>query len=174
MGLHDVSGASCADPAAAVARSGEAPQAICAPVSGRVVALDEVDDPVFSQGMLGRGLAIETSGSVVFSPVSGVVMADVKTKHALLIRGEGGAEVLLHVGVDTVNMRGEGFELFVERGARVKVGDPVLAFDRALMAERGYKDTVIVTVTNTDAFARVEPVCGGVVSAGSVVLRTER
>lgn len=150
------------------------PQAIHAPVSGQVVALDKVSDPAFSQGMLGCGVGVRPAGDVAFAPVSGTVTADVKTKHALLIKGENGAEVLLHVGLDSVNLRGDGFSLFVRKGDHVRAGEPVIAFDRRLMAERGLDDTVLLTVTNPERFSRVEPVCeDGEVTAGAVVMRAE-
>lgn len=152
------------------------PEAILAPVGGHVVPLEEVSDPAFSQGMLGSGLGIRAEGDVAFSPVSGTVVADVKTKHALLIRAENGAEVLLHVGLDSVRLRGAGFCAFVRKGDRVRAGEPVMSFDRSLMAERGLDDTVLVTVTNADAFSAVTPVCPGdaEVSVGSELLRCER
>ena len=84
------------------------PEAILAPVAGHVVALEAVSDPAFSQGMLGCGLGIRAEGDVAFAPVTGTVVADVKTKHALLIKAENGAEVLLHVGLDSVRLRGAG------------------------------------------------------------------
>ncbi len=146
--------------------------AIHAPVSGRVVGLDDVADPVFSQGMLGTGVGVAPEESVALSPVSGTVVADARTEHALLIRARSGAEVLLHVGLDSVRLRGAGFRLHARTGDQVKAGDPLISFDRALMRERGLDDTVIVTVTNPEDFSRVDPVCGEVVSAGAVVLRT--
>lgn len=153
----------------------EDPQAVLAPVTGRLVALDEVADPAFAQGMLGRGVGIRAEGDVAYAPVSGVVAADVKTKHALLFRADNGAEVLLHVGLDSVTLRGAGFRTFVRKGERVSAGAPVMSFDRALMAERGLDDTVMLTVTNADDFSAVESVrAEGKVDAGSVVMRCAR
>lgn len=151
-------------------------QAICAPVSGQVVALEEVRDPAFSKGMLGRGLGIVTEGDVAFSPVSGTVVADVKTRHALLIRADSGAEVLLHVGLDSVRLHGSGFRAFARKGDRVRAGQPLIAFDRSLMTERGLDDIVMVTVTNAEDLSRVEEraEAGGEVAAGAVVMRAER
>ena len=148
---------------------------ICAPVSGRVVALDQVKDPAFARGMLGQGLGFEAEQNVVLSPVTGTVVADVKTKHALLIEAETGAEVLVHVGVDTVNLHGRGFTMFVRKGDRVKVGQPVIEFDQKLISERGLDNTVIVTVTNADLFSEVRPMVeADVVEAGSPVLTAAR
>ena len=151
----------------------EDPQAVLAPVTGRVIALGDVRDPAFSKGMLGAGVGIKPAEDVAFSPVTGTVVADVKSAHALLIKAESGAEVLLHVGLDSVELRGAGFSQLVRRGDEVRAGSPVLRFDRGLMAERGLDDTVVVTVTNPEAFERVEPACAGdEVKAGTVVLRT--
>lgn len=151
----------------------EDPQAVLAPVTGRLVALSDVRDPAFSQGMLGLGVGIRPEGDVAFSPVTGTVVAEVKSKHALLIKAQSGAEVLLHVGLDSVSLRGAGFRQLVSKGDEVRAGAPVLRFDRSLMADRGLDDTVVVTVTNPEAFERVEPASEGPeVTAGSVVLRT--
>ena len=151
----------------------EDPQAVLAPVTGQLVALSDVSDPAFSQGMLGLGVGIKPEDDVAFSPVTGTVVAEVKSKHALLIKAENGAEVLLHVGLDSVALRGAGFKQLVKKGDEVRAGVPVLRFDRNLMAEKGLDDTVVVTVTNPEAFERVEPACAGnEVVAGAVVLRT--
>lgn len=147
------------------------PQTVLAPVSGQVVALEDLADPVFAQGMLGVGMGMRPEGDVAYSPVTGTVAADVKTKHALLIRAQSGAEVLLHVGLDTVELRGAGFHPFVRKGDAVRAGDPVLGFDRALIEGRGLDDTVVVTVSNPEAFAEVEPACGEKVVAGELLLR---
>lgn len=173
VGLLDMLDAVRVKKPAAIAAEDDC-QSIDAPVSGRVVPLSQVGDPVFSQGMLGRGLGIEPTGEIAFAPVSGTVAADVKSRHALLFRAESGAEVLLHVGVDSVTLRGRGFRLFVGKGDRVRAGDPVMSFDRELMAQSGIDGTVIVTVTNSDDFSKVSSVCGEEVSAGSAVLRVER
>lgn len=152
----------------------EDPKAIAAPVSGRVIALEEVPDDAFAKGMLGRGVGIKGDGTVAYSPVTGTIVADVQTRHALLIHAENGADVLVHVGLDSVRLRGAGFSLFVAKGDHVKAGDPLISFDRELLCKRGLDDTVVVTVTNPEAFARVEPVdAGSKVAAGAVVLRAE-
>ena len=149
----------------------EDPQAVLAPVTGHSMALSDVGDPAFSGGMLGVGLGIAPAGDVAYAPVTGVVAAEVKTRHALLIRSEGGAEVLLHVGLDSVALRGAGFRQLVRKGDAVRAGEPVLGFDRSLMEARGLDDTVVVTVTNPDDFSRVEVLPAGDVAAGSVVMR---
>lgn len=143
---------------------------ICAPVSGRVIALKDVSDPVFAQGMLGEGLAIEPRGEVAYAPASGVVTAVVSSKHAVAIKSDSGAEVLLHVGVDTVGLRGRGFHTFVGKGDRVCAGEALIAFDNELIRSSGLDNTVIVTVTNPEELGRVEPACTGDVAAGEALL----
>ena len=152
-------------------RIAEDPQAVYAPVSGSVIALEQLPDPVFSQGMLGFGAGVAPEGDVAYAPVSGVVTAEVKTRHALLIKAECGAEVLLHVGLDSVALRGAGMRQLVRKGDTVRAGEPVLCFDRALMRERGLNDTVVVTVSNPEAFGEVLLACGPEVRAGAPLLR---
>ena len=148
----------------------KAPDTICAPLSGSLVQLKDVADPVFAQGMLGPGLGIAGEGDVAYAPVSGVVTAVISTGHAVAIKADDGAEVLLHVGVDTVALRGRGFRTLVEKGEHVSAGDPLIMFDRALIRESGLDDTVIVTITNPDEMGAVSTACGQDVSAGEALL----
>ena len=148
----------------------QAPDTICAPLSGSLVALEDVGDPVFSQGMLGPGLGISGEGSVAYAPVSGTVTATTSTGHAVALKADDGAEVLLHVGVDTVALHGRGFKTLVKKGDHVCAGDPLIMFDRELIRERGLDDTVIVTVTNPDEMGGVSPVAGADVAAGEALL----
>ena len=106
-------------------RIAEDPQSVYAPVSGGVIALEQLPDPVFSQGMLGFGAGVAPEGDVAYAPVSGVVTAEVKTRHALLIKAECGAEVLLHVGLDSVALRGAGMRQLVRKGDTVRAGEPI-------------------------------------------------
>ena len=147
-----------------------APDTICAPLSGSLVPLSDVADPVFSQGMLGPGMGIAGEGDVAYAPVSGTVTATTSTGHAVALRADDGAEVLLHVGVDTVALHGRGFRTLVEKGDHVRAGDPLIVFDRALIREHGLDDTVIVTVTNPDEMGGVCPACDQDVSAGDALL----
>ena len=174
MGLFDKLGLSLLDRSRTNPKpvpTPEDPQAVLAPVAGRPIALEDVSDPAFAEGLLGVGVGIRPAGDVAYAPVSGTVEADVKTRHALLIKAESGAEVLLHVGLDSVSLRGEGFRQLVRKGDAVRAGQPVLGFDRSLMTSRGLDDTVVVTVTNPDDFSSVEVCCEGDVAAGSAVLR---
>ncbi len=133
-----------------------APEAgtVYAPVSGRAVALASVPDPVFSTEVLGKGCAIWPDGDTVYAPVSGTVT--VTMGHAVGLAGDDGTEVLVHVGIDTVDMQGKGFEGFVNQGDKVVAGEPLLKFDRAAIAEAGYKDCVMLIVSNSAEYATVD------------------
>lgn len=179
MGLFDVfkkkaapEPAAPAVPAAVAAEA--APGVLCAPVAGRVVAMADVPDPVFSGGALGRGCAVWPQGDVVYAPVAGTVTASMG--HAVGIAGDDGCEVLIHVGIDTVEMQGKGFTAYAEQGSHVEAGQPVLGIDRAAIAAAGHPDCVVVAVSNSDDFADVallaEP--EGTVAAGAAMIRVAR
>lgn len=123
-------------------------ETIVAPLTGNVRPLDDVPDPVFAQKMMGEGLAIEAIDGVVVSPVNGEVVQVFPTKHAVGLRSEGGLEILIHVGVDTVHMQGEGFEAYVKAGDRVKAGDLLLSFDLALVQQKAKSSLTPVVITN--------------------------
>lgn len=127
-----------------------------APLAGRVVALSEVPDDAFAGGALGRGVAVEPSGDTVVAPADGTVLAVQKTGHAVGLRLDNGIELLIHIGIDTVKMSGEGFEVHVERKQRVTAGDRLITFDRAAIVAAGYPAITPVLVANTKKFAAVE------------------
>lgn len=96
------------------------------PVSGKIISLDDVADKVFSERMMGDGFAIEPENGEVFSPVDGIITAVFPTKHAISIKSNYGVEILIHFGLDTVKLNGEGFEVYVEQGSSVNAGDKLL------------------------------------------------
>ncbi|HHV73250.1 PTS sugar transporter subunit IIA [Thermoanaerobacterium sp. PSU-2] len=104
-------------------------ETIVSPFNGRLINIEDVPDPVFSGKMVGDGVAVEPKDGVVYSPVDGEVIQLFPTKHAIGIRSSGGLEILIHIGMDTVEMKGEGFESFVEEGQKVKTGDKLIVFD---------------------------------------------
>ena len=150
------------------------PNAVCAPVSGRLVAMSEVPDPVFGSEMLGGGCGIWPEGDVAYAPVSGTVT--VTMGHAVGLRSDDGIEVLVHIGIDTVDMEGTGFTGFVKKGDTVVAGAPILRFDRDKIAEAGHDDVVVLAISNTKEFSglslAVEP--GENVASGAVAVRVER
>lgn len=142
------------------------PETIVSPLEGDVVALENVNDPVFSSGAMGKGIAIKPSADTLYSPVDGVVQIAFETGHAYGIKSDKGTEVLLHIGIDTVSMDGKGFAPKVKAEQRVKAGDVLATFDRAAIAEAGLDDTTMIIVTNTADFTEVTPVAEGTVAVG--------
>ncbi|WP_226581638.1 PTS glucose transporter subunit IIA [Halobacillus litoralis] len=123
---------------------------IVAPVNGKVVSLDEVDDPVFSQRMMGDGVAVEPTDGKVVSPVSGEIVQLFPTNHAVGIKTKSGVEVLVHIGLETVSMEGEGFEGHVKTGDKVQAGDELITFDMNLVKEKAKSTITPVVITNFD------------------------
>ena len=118
------------------------------PLTGRSVSLEEVPDPVFSQKIIGDGMAVIPSDGRIVSPVDAQVVSVADTAHAYGLKTEDGIELLIHAGIDTVKMNGEGFETFVETGAKVKKGDKLLSFDMDLVKEKGYKTQTMFLVAD--------------------------
>ncbi|GEP48631.1 PTS beta-glucoside transporter subunit EIIBCA [Microbacterium saccharophilum] len=143
---------------------------LASPLDGTVVALSEVPDPVFGGGIMGPGVAIQPTGDTVVSPGVGTVVAAQPTGHAFGLQLDNGIEVLIHVGIDTVNLKGEGFEVKVKNGDRVEVGTPLVVFDRKVIEDAGYPLITPVIVLNADAFATVDPVALGPVASGAPLL----
>ena len=148
-------------------------ETILAPVAGEVVALADVNDPVFSSGAMGQGLAIKPSEGVVYAPADAEVTIAFATGHAFGLKTSNGAEILIHVGIDTVSMNGEGFNHTVAQGDKVKAGDVLGTFDSAKIAAAGLEDTTMVIVTNTADYASVTPVGQGTVSKGDAVIEVK-
>lgn len=153
MGKAKTSGAPQASSAPEPVNAQTAQDVLCAPVSGRLVALETVPDPVFAQGMLGKGCAIWPDGHVVYAPAAGEVT--VAMGHAMGLKTDDGIEVLVHVGVDTVGLQGEGFTAHVSQGDHVVAGQPLFSFDRKVIADAGYEDCVMLLVSNTAEFSDV-------------------
>lgn len=145
------------------------PTAVYAPVSGNGVAMESLPDPVFASGVMGKAYGIEPEDGVIYSPVAGTISATTGTLHAIGVSTDDGIEVLIHVGVDTVNMKGEGFTGFIEKGQHVVAGEPLMTFDRDKIKQAGYNDIVIVVITNTDDLAKVEPIAAVHVVAGEKI-----
>lgn len=174
MGLFDifkkVVGPAKAQPVKAAYAAG----VVCSPASGELVQLSETTEPLFSSEAMGKGVAIRPSTGTIYAPVSGAVTAIIASQHAVGMLADDGAEVLVHVGVDTVEMKGDGFVCHVAQGDRVSAGDPILVFSKEKIAAAGFDDTVFMVVTNTDDYAEVAPAPDGPVEAGSVVVRLTR
>ena len=143
------------------------------PIVGDVVALSNVNDPVFSSGAMGQGIAVKPSEDVVYAPADAEVTIVFPTGHAYGLRTANGAEILIHVGIDTVSMNGEGFNHKVAQGDKVKAGDVLGTFDSAKIAAAGLDNTTMVIVTNTAEFASVNPVASGLVAKGDAIIEVK-
>ena len=132
-----------------------APGTVLAPVSGKAIPSEEIPDETFAAGVLGQGVGIQPAEGFVAAPFDGEISSVAETRHAVGITSPDGMEVLIHVGVDTVAMNGEGFECFVQEGRKVKAGEKLIAFDRYKIAAAGHPDVVVVLVTNSDDYESV-------------------
>ena len=135
-------------------------------VSGKAIPLSEVEDEVFSEEILGAGAAVEPSEGKLFSPCDATVLSVLDTKHAINLRSKDGAEILLHIGIDTVKLGGKFFEAHVTNGAEVKRGDLLISFDIESIKSAGFKTTTPLVVCNSDEFSSVKAVVLGEIKAG--------
>lgn len=126
--------------------------ALTSPLTGNVKALSEASDQVFAQGIMGQGLLIQPTDGKLVSPVDGQVTVLFPTKHAVGLVSTEGLELLMHIGMDTVNLEGKGFTSHVQQGDMVKAGDPLISFDIDLIEAAGYKTETPIVVTNQDAY----------------------
>lgn len=148
-------------------------ETIQTPIVGDVVALENVNDPVFSSGAMGQGIAVKPSQGVVYAPADAEVSIAFATGHAYGLKTANGAEILIHIGIDTVTMNGEGFEQKVAQGDKVKAGDVLGTFDSNKIAAAGLDDTTMVIVTNTADYASVTPVASGSVVKGDAIIEVK-
>lgn len=139
-------------------------EVLFSPMKGRAIPLEEVPDKTFADKLVGEGIAIEPTDGKLVSPVSGTIFYLFETKHAVTIKTDKGAELLIHVGIDTVKMNGEGFKAFVKNGDRVEVGDLLLEFDLKLIREKAKSTITPIIVTNSDAMKSVQELKTGEVN----------
>lgn len=175
-----------AEAAAAAAPAEAAPKAelvagqevvLTAPLNGTVVALEDVPDPVFSSGAVGKGAGIEPSDGAsikVVAPADGSVVVAPSSGHAYGLALDNGLEILIHVGIDTVNLEGKGFDVKVGKGDRVKAGQTLVVVDRAVIEEAGYKLVTPVLVTNYMNFAEVEVIASGDIETGADLVKATK
>jgi sugar PTS system EIIA component len=145
-------------------------ETVVAPLTGKIVSIEEVPDPTFSQKMMGDGIAIEPTEGVVVAPVNGEVVQFFHTKHAIGVKSESGAEILIHVGLETVSMNGEGFEGHVKVGDKVKAGDKLLSFDLELIKEKAASTITPIVITNSDAVESIDKRAASEASKGETSL----
>ena len=139
--------------------------------NGKTVQLDKVKDEVFSTGMLGRGIAIQPSDGKLYAPCDGQVGHIFDTKHAINIISDFGSEILLHIGLDTVKLKGKGFELKVKEGDRVNKGDLLCVFDIDVIKNAQLLPTTPMVITNSDSFSEIDPRPESEIKVGDAILR---
>lgn len=144
---------------------------LVAPLSGKLVKIEDVPDPVFSDKIIGEGIAIEPTTEELLAPIDGEVINITPTKHAIGIRTEKGTEVLIHVGLETVSMDGEGFTVHVQEGDQVSTGQPLMTFDLELIRERANSIlTPIVITNNQNQKKQIQPTDASTGTAGETVI----
>lgn len=146
---------------------------LVSPLDGELLPLSEVKDEVFSSGAMGEGVAIEPSQGVLHAPANGRVVMTFPTGHAIGMKTKDGAEILMHIGMDTVNLQGKGFETLVDKGDEVKAGDELVKFDIDEIHSAGYIVTTPIVVTNSKDYEKVLVVRQGEVKVGQEILELE-
>lgn len=144
-----------------------------APAAGKAVSIKEVNDPTFSDEILGKGVAVIPSEGKIYAPAAGEIGMVFDTLHAVSMTTEYGAEVLIHVGLDTVKLKGDGFKGYVKAGDKVKKGDLLLTVDLEKVKAAGYDTITPMLICNTANFEAVEAMAGKAVAAGDDVLTVE-
>ncbi|MGK0554039.1 PTS sugar transporter subunit IIA [Macrococcus capreoli] len=143
---------------------------IKAPISGKYIAIETIPDPVFAQKMMGEGFGIEPTEGLVVSPIDGEIVNVFPTKHAIGIKAANGLEILIHVGLETVAMKGDGFETKVSAGDKVNVGDALLSFDIDLIKDNASSIITPVIITNSDIINTMDVVNDELLSRGATTV----
>jgi PTS system beta-glucosides-specific IIC component len=143
---------------------------ILAPVEGELISVTQVNDPTFSEEMLGRGVAIRPSGNRAVAPVTGIVTQMFDTGHAVTLTSDEGVEVLIHVGLDTIRLEGANFTKHASNGDRVKPGDVLIEFDSLAIAKAGYDNVTPVVICNSDKYSNIKAQIGSEVKEGEEMI----
>ena len=139
--------------------------------NGRTIPMDEVNDPTFAQELLGPGIAIQPSDGTVTAPIDGTVATVMDTKHAVCIQGEDGLEMIVHAGLDTVELNGKYYQTYKEAGDQVKAGDVLLSFDLEEVTKAGYDVTTPIVITDLGDYKITKCLTGQQVHAGDEVIQ---
>ena len=140
------------------------------PLKGQLIELKDVKDPAFASGAMGKGAAVKDPEGKVYSPVDGTVTVLFGTKHAIGIHSEDGADILIHVGIDTVKLDGVPFTAHVKEGDRVQAGDLLIEFDRQAILDAGYDLATPIIISNSDDYREIDTVASSTVEAGQPLL----
>lgn len=143
---------------------------LAAPVEGEAIPLCEVPDPTFGEEILGKGMAIRPEQGEVYAPCDATVELAFETGHAVSLTAESGAEILIHIGIDTVRLNGKYFTVHVSNGDHVRKGQLLIEFDRAAIAAEGYDTVTPMVICNSADYKKIEAITGNRVHAGEKVL----
>ena len=146
---------------------------VLTPLQGKVLAQSDIPDETFAQGILGPGCGIEPTGDTVFAPFDGKVVSVASTLHAIGLESDEGIELLIHIGMDTITLRGSGFTLLVQEGQTVRAGTPLLRVDLDVIRAAGLSTESAVIVTNADDLPALHLTAGGIVSTGTPLFKFE-
>lgn len=167
--------ASSSEPAATTQSANTGVLEVYSPLNGELVDWSQVEDEAFASGAMGPGVAIEPDNGVVVSPVQGVIMTVTPSRHAISIVSTEGLEILIHVGINTVKLKGKGFEPKVSEGQKIQVGDPLLVFEPEHIREAGYAATTMVIITNAADYQSVKPIQSQqMIQASAPIISVER
>ena len=147
---------------------------IFAPLSGELVAIEEVPDVVFAEKIVGDGIAIKPSGNKMVAPCDGTIGKIFETNHAFSIESDSGLELFVHFGIDTVELKGEGFTRIAREGQQVKKGDTIIEFDLALLEVKAKSTLTPVVISNMDEVKEVSKLSGAVTLAEDVIMRVKK
>lgn len=145
---------------------------LIAPIDGKTIDLSAVPDPVFAEKMAGDGIAIDSTGDTIVAPCDGTLSLIFKTNHAFAITLDNGIELLVHIGLDTVSLDGQGFERLAEEGQKVKTGTPIVKIDRSFIEGKGISLITPVLITNVDSTKSISPIVGVNTVAGETDILT--
>jgi len=143
---------------------------ICSPLAGTVTNLSEVNDPVFAKEVMGKGIAIIPTVGRVVAPCSGSVINVFRTLHAITIKADNGAEIIIHVGLETVSLGGKHYEIHVQDEMRIKKGDLLLTFDIDAIKALGYDIITPIVITNSTEFHKIENVSKKIINFGDLLI----
>lgn len=143
---------------------------IYAPLSGEIVNIEDVPDVVFSEKIVGDGIAVRPNGDEIVAPVNGTIGKIFETNHAFSIESEDGIELFVHFGIDTVELKGEGFTRVAAEGQKVKAGDPVIKFDLSVLETKAKSILTPVVISNMDEISNLQKHTGEVIKGESIVL----
>ena len=152
----------------------DAANTLFAPIDGKAVPVSQVSDPTFADEILGKGLAIKPSSNTVYSPCDGTIDLMFDTGHAVNLVSDSGIEILIHIGLDTVSLKGKHFKTLKNTGDMVRKGDPLIEFEKDEIAKEGFDTIIPIIICNTDSYSEVKPLTDIDVKVGDKILTVRK